>query len=278
MKLILIISILVTIFSSAFADPANLQKQRVFYKELLSAETNSLMDNWNIIYNKEIYEYITNALKLGDSEINQSIISYLNLKASRYFSTSPLSRPEKEQLKKLANIAELKSFLFNEAKKDDPIEQVFPTIMVFYGEDDATKNEILSLAKQVKPRVIIASFLSVGAYTNALDEIVIEAIKSNDHHSIGVAATYLKQFPIESVLPHLMEIYANPPEEIVLEGEKSPLPNATDIYQMLIGSAILSYQYDQLLPYKTKLLELKVNKFGSMSKQVHNSLTDKVSQ
>jgi hypothetical protein len=278
MKLILIISILATGICLAFADSADLKNERVFYKELLDSETNSLMDNWNVIYNKEISNYITNALELGDSEINQSLIVYLNLKASRYFSTSPLPKPNEEQLQELTKITGLKSFLFNEAKKDDPIEQVFPTIMVFYGEDDATKKEILSLAKQVRPRVIIASFLSVGTYTNALDDIVIEAMKSNDHHSIGVAATYLKHFPIESALPHLMELYTNPPEEIVLEGEKSPLPNATDIYQMLIGSAILSYQYDQLLPYKTKLLELKVNKFGAMSKQVHNALIDKVTK
>lgn len=159
------------------------------------------------------------------------------------------------------------------------------TAAILYGSDDKTSDRLLELytSENGLDTIIIRALWAGNLTDPKFKPVVLQAITSDDADLACDAAQYLTNHPIPEALPALIKQYQRTDSSLNLKpvAVKPPCVQVDpyDVWRMLVGRAVRSYDRDALLEFETELKSIENTvTFGRMSGMTYQGILRKISK
>ena len=304
MKIFVLVMLLTWVVYGSELDSADLDAKKQYYQKLFIVQPGSVTGTAQLNYEltqqgENIECQLANAMELNDNEINRILVEYLFWKTAPLRADIQYVKPGQDQLEKFRSIDKLKPFLLECLNNKKPHRKIFQPIAVIFKDDKQVIDSLVAIGQRDDWMLANAmdAFLSAGICNESVDELVLNAISSKYATLSSVAALYLKQRPLPSALPYLIQQLRRPDadvdfslamsmaEHVFVESAyvnkipavftKDRMAQYVDGWRAVIVGAILGYDKAKVSQYSEDIITAKDQaSFGPASKGQYDTLVD----
>lgn len=283
MKQLLALLIILSLYMPVHAAEEEVEKAHSHHTELTPEQKTKIQRMTQPVDAKFIKE-IEEGIASSDEEINEALILKVYMVSSRFIHDSPFKKNPKE-LSELKSITGLQEFITAQLAIEKPNKKVILTSAILYGSDPVISDRLLELYTSEKDlATIIVRALWTGNLTDSkFKPVILQAIASDDADLACAAAQYLTNNPLPEALPALIKQYQRTNKDLDLKpvAVKPPCVQVDpyDVWRMLVGRAVRSYDRNALLEFEAELISIeKAVKFGRMSGMTYQGVLRKISK
>jgi hypothetical protein len=229
---------------------------------------------------KEIEEGIASS---GDG-VDEALILKVYMASNRFSHGSPFKGSQKE-LSEFRLITGLQEFITAQLAVEKPNKKVILTSATLYGSDPVISDRLLELytSDNDLATTIIKALESGNLTDSKFKPVILQAIASDDANLACAAAQYLTDNPLPEALPALIKQYQRTNKDLDLKPVAVKPPSVqvdpSDVWRMLVGRAVRSYDRNALLEFEAELRAIEKNvTFGKMADMTYQGVLRKISK